>query len=81
MSFWETARRILSGKPKGAKLIVLGVFLESVTAGLWIYSPGNFAVAAFFLMGIWAFTRGLDLYQQEVRSVGKGKKTEEESST
>jgi hypothetical protein len=71
-SYWETARRILSGKPRGSKLIVLGVFLTGVGVGLAIalssYQPSGSAVGAtsvFWFLGIVAFMRGVALYEKE----------------
>ena len=35
--WWKTSKKILSGKAKGSKLMVLGVFLVSIGVVLTIY--------------------------------------------
>ena len=37
------------------------------------YNPANFAVSAFVFMGIFAFLRGVFLYESEVQSGKKSK--------
>ena len=72
-STWDTAKKILSGKPRGSKLIVLGVFLITIGGTISFYNPANFAVSAFVFMGIFAFLRGVFLYESEVQSGKKSK--------
>jgi len=85
-SYWKTARRILSGKPRGSKLIVLGVFLTGVGVGLTIvlstYSPS--AVSApivFWFLGIVAFMRGVALYERETEIELQKKQAQTNSSS
>jgi uncharacterized membrane protein len=78
-STWDTAKRILSGKPRGSKLIVLGVFMVTFGAALSFYNPGNFAIGAFVVLGIFAFMRGVSLYETEAQS-GKQRKAKEGDS-
>jgi len=73
-SFWETAK-ILSGKPKGSKLIVLGVFMVSIGVALTIWYPASWG-SAFVILGVFAFVRGLSLYEREVETEIKKKKSE-----
>jgi drug/metabolite transporter (DMT)-like permease len=68
-SWWQTARKILSGKPRGSKLIVLGVFLASIGVVLTLMCPQNYGAPSVFLMlGIIAFMRGISLYEAEVEA-------------
>ena len=65
--WWKTAKKILSGKPKGSKLIVLGVFLVGLGTVLEI-TFGQLTGALFFIvMGMWAFTWGWSLYREEAK--------------
>jgi uncharacterized membrane protein len=63
--WWKTAKEILKGKAKGAKLIVLGVFLVSIAVGIGI-STGNYGdSSALQMLGIMAFVFGIVLYREE----------------
>lgn len=62
--WWKTAKDILSGKAKGSKLIVLGVFMVSVGAVLTIFYPASYG-SAFVMLGIFAFIMGVSLYMKE----------------
>ena len=63
--WWKTVKKILSGKPKGSKLMVLGVFLVGVGTSLEI-TFGHLTGATFFIiMGAWAFMWGWSLYREE----------------
>jgi len=65
--WWKTAKKILSGKPKGSKLIVLGVFLVGLGTVLEI-TFGQLTGALFFIvMGMWAFAWGWSLYREEAK--------------
>ena len=61
--WWKTAKKILSGKPKGSKLIVLGVFL----VGLGVVLPAIEIKEglAFVALGSLAFGIGLSVYHEE----------------
>ena len=63
-SWWETAKKILSGKAKGSKLIVLGVFLVSIGVALDIaYHEASGTV--FIVFGALAFGAGIAVYREE----------------
>jgi len=77
-SIWDKAKEIIKGKPKGSKLIVLGVFLVSIGVTLIIYYPASWA-STFVILGIIAFIRGLVIYEDEAR-IELEKKREKEKS-
>ena len=62
-SWWETAKNILKGKPKGSKLIVLGVFLVSL--GVALDSIGLDKGLIFAILGSIAFGAGIAVYREE----------------
>ena len=66
--WWKTAKKILSGKPKGSKLMVLGVFLVGLGTVLEITFQDTLMGAIFFVvMGAWAFMWGWSLYREEAK--------------
>ena len=76
-SIWDKAREILRGKAKGSKLIILGVFLVSVGVALTIYYPESWS-ATFVVLGIFAFLRGLSIYEDEARTELEKKREKKE---
>lgn len=68
--WWKTARDILRGKARGSKLIILGVFMVSIGAALVIaFSTGGLTAAMFFfILGQFAFMRGVWLYESEAKA-------------
>lgn len=62
--WWKTAKDILKGKAKGSKLMVLGIFLVSIGVVVTIYYPASWG-SAFVMLGIFAFMRGLYVYEKE----------------
>jgi hypothetical protein len=77
-SIWDKAKEIIKGKPRGSKLIVLGVFLVSIGITLTIYCPASWA-SAFVILGVISFIRGLVIYEDEAR-IELEKKREKEKS-
>jgi uncharacterized membrane protein len=77
-SIWDKAKEIIKGKPRGSKLIVLGVFLVSIGITLTIYYPASWA-SAFVILGVISFIRGLVIYEDEAR-IELEKKREKEKS-
>ena len=63
--WWKTVKKILSGKPKGSKLMVLGVFLVSIGTTLEITFGQLVGTIFFIVMGMWAFMWGWSLYRDE----------------
>ena len=63
--WWKTAKKILSGKPKGSKMIVLGVFLVGLGTVLEITFGQLMGTIFFIVMGMWAFMWGWSLYREE----------------
>jgi hypothetical protein len=61
--WWETTKKILSGKAKGAKLIVLGVFLLGL--GVVLPAAGIESGLVFVAAGTAAFITGIHAYQRE----------------
>jgi uncharacterized membrane protein len=72
--WWKTAKKILSGKAKGSKLMVLGVFLVTIGVVLTIYYPLSWG-SAFVILGILAFVRGLVIYEKEATDELERRKT------
>lgn len=67
-SWWNTAKHILSGKPKGSKLIVLGVFLLSVGTTIEITIKPIPSGASYFLMiGLMLVMWGYFMYREEAQ--------------
>ena len=66
-SWWKTARKILSGKPKGSKLMVLGIFLVGIGTTLEIMFETLVGAMFFIVMGLWAFQWGWSLYREEAK--------------
>jgi len=66
-SWWQTTKKILSGKAKGSKLIILGVFLvgTGVVLEVSLHTTGSLI---FVVLGVMAFTRGLSIYTKEARA-------------
>lgn len=63
-SWWKTAKDILRGKAKGSKLMVLGIFLVTIGIVVTVYYPTSWG-SAFVILGIFAFMRGLHVYERE----------------
>ena len=61
--WWKTAKNILKGKPKGSKLIVLGVFLVSI--GAVLASLGSIVWIIFIMLGSMAFGAGVAVYRED----------------
>jgi hypothetical protein len=61
--WWKTAKDIIKGKPKGSKLIVLGVFLVSIGAVLASLGPVVWLI--FTMFGSMAFGAGVAVYREE----------------
>ena len=61
--WWKTAKEILSGKPRGSKLIVLGVFL--VGLGVVLPASGFEEGLVFVAIGSLAFGVGVSVYREE----------------
>jgi hypothetical protein len=80
-SWWKTAKDILKGKAKGSKLIILGVFMVSIGAALVIVYPTSGWTAGiwFFILGQFAFMRGVWLYEEEARAELRKKKEKEDA--
>ena len=67
-SWWKTAKNILSGKARGSKLIILGVFLMSTGAIIEIYVEKSVSASLIFLLvGMWTVQRGWFVYEEEAR--------------
>lgn len=67
-SWWGTAKKILSGKPRGSKLIILGVFLMSIGAIIEVsFEKTLSATMIFLLVGMLTVQRGWFLYEEEVK--------------
>jgi hypothetical protein len=63
--WWKTAKDILKGKPKGSKLIILGVFLVGIGVTIHI-ATGNYAYASpLEILGMFSFGVGLGMYKTE----------------
>jgi hypothetical protein len=60
---WKTAASILKGKPTGAKLIVLSVFLLSLGAALEILVNLTLGVFSFIFAGFCTLVFGLVKYK------------------
>ena len=63
--WWETTKKILSGKPRGSKLMVLGVFLVSL--GVVLPAFGLEGGVVFIGIGSLAFGVGLGIYRDEAQ--------------
>ncbi len=75
---WGIASRILRGKPAGAKLIVLGLFMILFAGGIDIvskYFTGEGSITVGVLVGVGAFTIGVGLANYFARD---GKEVEKE---
>jgi hypothetical protein len=67
-SSWKTAKNILKGKAKGAKLMILGVFLVSIGVSGTLVNRENWGTfSVFTMLGTISFVRGLDLYSVEAK--------------
>jgi len=64
-SWWKVARDILKGKAKGSKMMVLGIFLVGVNVAIHISTKDLTYGVIFQILGIYAFIRGLLLYEKE----------------
>ena len=63
--WWKTAKDILRGKPKGSKLIILGVFLVGIGVIIHI-STGNVAFGLpLEMLGSLSFGAGVGIYKEE----------------
>lgn len=64
-SWWQTARDILKGKPKGSKLIILGIFLAGVGVTIHIATGNQSYGSIFEVLGAFSFGVGLGMYKTE----------------
>ena len=65
-SFEEFLTKILKGKAKGSKLLVLGTLMVSSGVTFMVFYPASWG-SVFVVLGIIAFMRGLELYERETK--------------